>query len=186
MSFAEFQKKRDAERDWSQEAIIHSLRDIANDVDLADNFENREDYLHEFLTEMLPIIEQYDPYFSMPEPLLKTICEIADNFIDDMDEKRGVIHLFLRNIKQLQNLDVTYAVPMQENLSSRFSSIGLMGLSVSQFLSFERNGQMSLNKWGEFVLDRMEDDLVLAACTMDEDNGVSQIYTVQDMIVRGL
>ena len=179
MSFAEFKEKLDRERGRDTEEFIHMLRDLANDVDASDDYETFEECLHALIAEISGVLEREESPLS---PVMYAIYEITDNLIDDLEEGKGHVHTCLRHIKHQQD-DLPYAQAIQTKLSEKFNSNGVMAFSASQYFSYGRDGSISLNRWGELVLERMDEMQMMEAYNAP-DYELDQIYTSRDLCQR--
>lgn len=177
MSFAEFQARLDVERNRDEEYRVHALRDMANDYDLETDMDIREQYFFELIAEIQDVLNSNKP---MSFKMDKLICLIADNLMDDLEPNKGILHTCLRHIDH-QAKGIEYSPKIQEKLSKEFNENGVMAFSASQYFSFERDGSIGLNNWGHLVLERLDDAQLLDA-HYSPDHGISQAYSIQDLL----
>jgi len=177
MSFAEFQTRLDIERNRYEAYRVRALRDMANDYDLETDMDIREQSIYELIAEIQDVLETDKPLsFEMD----KLICLIADNLMDDLEPDKGILHTCLRHIDH-QARGIEYSPRIQEKLSKEFNKNGVMAFSAAQYFSFKRDGSIGLNNWGRLVLGRLDDAQLLEA-HYSPDQGISQTYSIQDLL----
>jgi hypothetical protein len=107
--------------------------------------------------------------------MMDALNSVTDDIIEDMGAELGLIHTYLRHIQHCGD-GAAYNARMEEKLAERFKRFVLTDVTYGQFLNANRDGSLALNSWGTFMMERMDERLVLASYNMPESFDFKQIH----------
>lgn len=184
MSFVDFQIKKYGTDFKSPEVISQRIRD-----DLKILSEGFESGFHNDYENLIRTISECldDPDWQSAA-LYDAISETADTIIDLMGDNAGRVRASLCHIQQINEGAEIYEPRIKQNLQDQFNKAGgCMTYALGQFFTFEHDGTMKLNNWGEFISNRI-DERQITEFAMNADNhpDISVTYDITGHRTRDL
>ncbi len=121
------------------------------------------------------ILEILNGENELSDRMMDALNSVSEDIIEDMGTDLGLIHTYLCHIQHC-NDGAAYNARMEEKLAERFKRFALTDVKHGQFLSANRDGTLGLNIWGKFMMERMDERLVLASYNMPESFDFRQIH----------
>ena len=107
--------------------------------------------------------------------LMDALNSVAEDIIEDIGTDLGLVHTYLRHVQHCDD-GAAYNLLMEEKLADRFKRFALTDIVHGQFLTTNRDGSFALNSWGQYMMERMDERLVLASYDMPESLYFRQIH----------